>query len=96
MLQAKDGAGGDRRIYVRFYLVPGFGHAKGIFNAGFDALGVLDRMGRNRRGRRTGLVATDNNRSQHGRTRPLCVFPAWPKYVGGDAGQGFELRLRTP
>jgi hypothetical protein len=29
--------------FLRFYLIPGFGHGRGIFNAGFDALGVLDR-----------------------------------------------------
>ncbi len=83
MLQAQMGQAAMDR-FMRLYLVPGFGHAKGVFNAGFDALGVLDRWVE------TGeapvdVVATDNNRAQHGRTRPLCGFPAWPKYVGGDA-----------
>ena len=85
MLQAKMGQAAIDD-FVRFYLVPGFGHAKGIFNAGFDALGVLDAWVETGVPP-TGLVATDNNRSQHGRTRPLCVFPGWPKYVGGDAGK---------
>ena len=85
MMQAKMGQAA-MDDFVRFYLVPGFGHAKGTFDAGFDALGVLDAWVE------TGVapvnvVATDNNKGQHGRTRPLCVFPTWPKYVGGDAGK---------
>ncbi len=82
MMQAKMGQAA-MDDFVRFYLVPGFGHAKGIFDAGFDALGVLDAWVE------TGVapvsvVATDNNKAQHGRTRPLCGFPTWAKYVGGD------------
>lgn len=67
--------------FLRFYLVPGYGHARGAFNAGFDALGVLDRW------LDTGvapkdLVVVDNNSGSGGRTRPLCEYPAWPKYMG--------------
>jgi feruloyl esterase len=67
--------------FLRFYLIPGFGHARGVFNAGFDALSVLDHW------LDTGmapadLVAVDNNRGSGGRTRPLCVYPTWPKYKG--------------
>lgn len=71
--------------FLRFYLIPGFGHGQGVFNAGFDALGVLDRW------LDTGvapedLVVVDNNTHSHGRTRPLCVYPSWAKYNGmGDA-----------
>ena len=82
MLQARMGQAAMDK-FMRFYLVPGFGHAKGIFDAGFDALGILDQWVE------TGVapenvIATDNNRAQHGRTRPMCVYPAWPKYVGGE------------
>ena len=67
--------------FLRFYLVPGYGHARGTFNAGFDALGVLDRW------LDTGvapkdLVVVDNNSGPGGRTRPLCQYPSWPKYQG--------------
>jgi feruloyl esterase len=67
--------------FLRFYLVPGYGHARGAFKAGFDALGVLDRW------LDTGVapkdnVVVDNNKHSGGRTRPLCVYPAWPKYKG--------------
>jgi hypothetical protein len=67
--------------FVRFYLVPGYGHGKGPFNAGFDALSTLDHW------LDTGtppasLTAIDNNRNSSGRTRPLCPYPSWPKYLG--------------
>ena len=69
--------------FMRFYLIPRFGHGHGIFDAGFDALGILDQW------RETGvapasLTVVDNNRKNHQRTRPLCVYPTWPKYTGGD------------
>ena len=56
--------------FVRFYLIPGFGHGRGVFKAGFDALGVLDRW------LDTGvapkdLVVVDNNKGSGGRTRPV-------------------------
>jgi hypothetical protein len=67
--------------FLRFYLIPGFGHGRGVFNAGFDALGVLDRW-LDSGVAPTDLVAVDNDRGSTGRTRPLCVYPAWPKYKG--------------
>ncbi len=67
--------------FLRFYLVPGYAHGHGPFNAGFDALGVLDRW-LDTDVAPEKLVAVDNNRGSHGRTRPLCAYPAWPKYNG--------------
>lgn len=72
--------------FTRLYLVPGYGHGRGVFNAGFDSLGVLDRW------LDTGtppesLTVVDNNRKESGRTRPLCAYPAWPKYLAGDPNQ---------
>lgn len=67
--------------FLRLYLIPGFGHGGGVFNAGFDALGVLDRW------LDTGIapadiVVVDNNKRTGGRMRPLCAYPTWPKYKG--------------
>jgi hypothetical protein len=81
--------------FLRFYLIPGFGHGRGIFNAGFDALGVLDNW------IETGvapehLVVVDNNKGSGGRTRPLCVYPAWPKYTGsGDVNAASSFGCAT-
>jgi tannase/feruloyl esterase len=71
--------------FVRFYEIPGFGHGNGVFNAKFDSLSALD--GWVAHGRAPGtLIGTDANAASRGRTRPLCVYPAWPKYSGsGDA-----------
>ncbi|MGT2433346.1 tannase/feruloyl esterase family alpha/beta hydrolase [Cupriavidus basilensis] len=30
------------------------------------------------------IVITDLSGATAGRTRPLCEYPAWPKYVSGD------------
>lgn len=81
--------------FLRFYLIPGFGHGRGIFDAGFDALGVLDSWVD------TGvapkdLVVVDNNKKSGGRTRPLCIYPTWPKYKGfGDVNSAGSFFCAT-
>lgn len=67
--------------FMRFYLIPGFGHGRGTFNAGFDALGVLDRW-LDTGIAPTGLSVVDNNKGSGERARPLCAYPGWPKYRG--------------
>ena len=67
--------------FLRFYLVPGLGHGMGPFNAKYDGLKVLEAWVE--KGQAPGtLTAIDENPATKGRTRPMCVFPAWPKYVG--------------
>jgi feruloyl esterase len=81
--------------FLRFYLIPGFGHGHGVFDAGFDALGMLDRW------LDTGvapkdIVVVDNNKSSKGRTRPLCVYPTWPRYNGsGDVNTASSFMCAT-
>lgn len=67
--------------FVRFYLVPGYGHGRGVFDAGFDALAVLDRW-LDTGVAPEGLAVVDNNRKTEGRTRPLCPYPTWLRYMG--------------
>jgi feruloyl esterase len=68
--------------FMRFYLIPGLGHGFGVFNAKFDSLGVLRDWVENGRAP-SGLTAVDGNTGPTaGRTRPLCEFPAWPKFTG--------------
>ncbi len=91
MVQSRMGQEETER-FLRFYLIPGFGHERGAFKAGFDALGILDHW------LDTGvapkeLTVVDNNKGSQGRMRPLCAYPAWPKYKGaGDvtATSSFE------
>jgi hypothetical protein len=67
--------------FLRFYRIPGFAHGNGLFNAKFDALGTLDMWVD--RGQAPGtLEAVDINPENHQRRRPLCVYPAWPRYNG--------------
>jgi hypothetical protein len=64
--------------FARLYLVPGLGHGFGKFKGGFDTIGILDAwvdQGVTPRD----LVVTDNHSR---RTRPLCEWPAWPRYEG--------------
>ena len=68
--------------FLRLYLIPGFGHARGVFNAGFDTVGVLDAWADQQQAP-TRLTATDQNLGTN-RSRPLCVYPSWPKYNSGD------------
>jgi hypothetical protein len=80
---------------VRFYLIPGFGHGRGVFDAGFDALGALDRWVDSGEAPEH-LLATDNNRKDHGRTRPLCIWPTYPRYVSGDVNQASSFACAQP
>jgi len=83
-VQARFGAAPLRR-FARFFLVPGFGHGDGSFVVGWDALAALDAWVEKGQGP-DGPVAGDTARATAGRTRPLCEYPAWPKYKGaGDA-----------
>ena len=68
--------------FLRLYLIPGYGHARGVFNAGFDTVGVLDAWADGQQPP-VNLTATDQNLGAN-RTRPLCAWPSWPKYDSGD------------
>jgi feruloyl esterase len=66
--------------FMRFYLIPGFGHGFGPFNARFNSLEVL--RGWVEKGQApANLTAVDGNPNAN-RTRPLCEWPAWPKFTG--------------
>jgi Tannase and feruloyl esterase len=80
MVQSKMGQT-EMDAFLRFYLIPSFGHGRGVF----DALGVLDHWLDTNVAPKD-LVVLDNHKRSHGRTRPLCIYPSWPKYKGaGDA-----------
>lgn len=69
--------------FVRLYLVPGYGHARGFsFNANTGpSLDALEDWVE--RGIAPGtLTIVDQNPEAHGRSRPLCAYPGWPKYAG--------------
>jgi Tannase and feruloyl esterase len=69
--------------FVQLYLIPGFGHGVGVFFAGFDTIGVLDRWA-NEGKTPADLIAIDQNKHRHRRERPMCLWPSWPRFAGGD------------
>ena len=78
--------GKDRlREFTRFYMVPGFGHGDGPFQMRWDGLTALDRWV-DGGAEPVNQIATDSAQATAGRTRPLCEYPTWPRYLGkGDA-----------
>jgi feruloyl esterase len=67
--------------FVRFYTVPGMGHGNGLFAARMSTLDALEAWVE--RGEAPGeLVAIDNAEATAGRTRPVCLYPLWPRYDG--------------
>ncbi|MES2626857.1 MAG: tannase/feruloyl esterase family alpha/beta hydrolase [Pseudomonadota bacterium] len=67
--------------FVKFYTIPGMGHVTGVFNARLSSLDALEAWVE--QGTAPGeLVASDANQASAGRTRPVCFYPAWPKYDG--------------
>ncbi|RKE23837.1 feruloyl esterase [Paraburkholderia sp. BL23I1N1] len=70
--------------FLKFYLVPGAAHGSGgQFNGSYDGLTALDNWVTNGTEPRN-LTITDLSPPSAGRTRPMCEYPQWPKYVGGD------------
>jgi hypothetical protein len=67
--------------FMRFYLVPGFGHGTGSYIASWDSLGALDAWVEKGIAPKD-LVVADSGKAGNGRTRPLCEYPTWPKYNG--------------
>ncbi|RKT13503.1 feruloyl esterase [Paraburkholderia sp. RAU2J] len=70
--------------FLKFYLVPGAAHGGGgQFNGSYDGLTALDNWV-TKGIEPHNLAITDLAPPSTGRTRPLCEYPQWPKYVGGD------------
>lgn len=79
-IQATMGAD-EVRQFLRFYEVPGFGHAvSSVFNASWDSLTALENWVE--RGTAPAAQIVADSVGVPGRTRPLCEYPRWPKYRG--------------
>lgn len=66
--------------FMRFYMIPGFGHGFGAFNAKIDGLKILQEWVEQGKAP-SGLTAIDGNPNAN-RSRPLCEWPKWPKFTG--------------
>lgn len=67
--------------FVRYYVVPGFAHGGGDFKSTWDSLSALEAWAE-RSIPPQNQVVMDANTTNGGRTRPLCEYPAYPKYLG--------------
>jgi feruloyl esterase len=95
-LQAAYGAG--LPSFARLYAMPGLPHGgqTGNFMGGWDYLDALDRWVT--KGKTPGpQVVTDSNAATRGRTRPLCEYPAYPRYNGsGNANLAASFTCAMP
>ncbi len=66
--------------FMRFYLIPGFGHGFGPFNARFDSLRALQDWVE--KGKAPDCLTVIDENPDANRSRPLCEYPAWPKFTG--------------
>ncbi|MCQ4260052.1 tannase/feruloyl esterase family alpha/beta hydrolase [Stutzerimonas stutzeri] len=88
---------GRTRHFMRYYEIPGYAHAAStVFNAAWDSLTALENWVELGVAPRRQIV-TDTV-AVPGRTRPLCEYPAWPRYKGrgdiNDASRFVCMRSR--
>jgi hypothetical protein len=72
------------RAFMRYYVVPGANHADfgaPAFSAQWDSVTAITNWVEKGRAPRDPVVKDGTT----GRTRPMCEYPSWPKYVHGDA-----------
>ena len=68
--------------FMRFWLVPGFGHGSGKFQLRWNSLEALENWVENGVAPE-GLVASDVAKATAGRTRPLCEYPSFARMKEG-------------
>jgi hypothetical protein len=89
---------GSNRVdaFMRLYMVPGYQHGNGVFIPSVDLLGALDNWVTHGVPPET-LIATDIAAPTNGRTRPLCRYPMFPRYLGhGNLNQASSFACAEP
>ncbi|MFB9126979.1 tannase/feruloyl esterase family alpha/beta hydrolase [Paraburkholderia dipogonis] len=82
--------------FMRLYMVPGFQHGSGVFIPSVDLLGALDNWVTRGTSPET-LTATDIAAATNGRSRPLCRYPLFPRYIGkGNVNQASSFVCAEP
>ena len=78
--------------FMRYYEIPGYAHAVStVFNASWDSLTTLENWVEAGTVPPPQVVA--DSAGVPGRTRPLCVYPGYPKYIGsGDLNLAASYR----
>jgi feruloyl esterase len=82
--------------FLRYYEIPGYGHAVSTtFNAAWDSLTALENWVE--RGIAPPPQVVADTVGVPGRTRPLCEWPAWPRYRGsGDVNAAASFECARP
>jgi feruloyl esterase len=82
--------------FLRYYEIPGYGHAaSSVFNAAWDSLTTLENWAE--RGIEPPAQIVADTAGVPGRTRPLCVYPAYPRYRGtGDVNVAGSFVCTAP
>lgn len=82
--------------FLRYYEIPGYGHAaSSVFNAAWDSLSTLENWVEGGVAPPAQIVA--DTAGVPGRTRPLCVYPGYPRYQGtGDVNVAASFTCSTP
>jgi Tannase and feruloyl esterase len=87
----------DVATFVRFYEIPGLQHAfSTVFNAAWDNLTALENWVEKGIDPAMNQTVTDTL-GVPGRTRPLCLYPTYPKYNGsGDVNLASSFTCGVP
>jgi Tannase and feruloyl esterase len=83
------------RNFLRYYEIPNYGHAvSSQFNAAWDSVTALEDWVERGVAPQPQIVA--DTAGVPGRTRPLCEYPAWPRYNGsGDVNAAASFTCAT-
>ena len=81
--------------FLRYYEIPGYGHATStVFNAAWDSLTTLENWVE--KGTLPPNQTVTDTAGVPGRTRPLCDYPAYPRYNGsGDINAAASFSCST-
>ena len=81
--------------FVRYYEIPGYGHStSSIFNASWDSLTTMENWVE--KGVTPPAQTVADTTGVPGRTRPLCEYPAFPRYNGsGDVNAASSFTCAT-
>jgi len=70
--------------FIRFYMAVGLAHGGSNFSPTWDNLTTLDNWVDKGVPPPAVSIVYGNGKNTTGRTMPLCMFPTWPEFVGGD------------
>ena len=81
--------------FVRYYEIPGYGHAaSSVFNAAWDSLTTLENWVEG--GNVPPAQVVSDTAGVPGRTRPLCAYPAYARYVAGNVNAAGSFTCTAP